>query len=107
MNQIGNFQHETPAAAAPEHLHDPLQPVPNPLPKLLTGEDLPSEDAAHLAFEIGLEVGVVQEVDVGQVAVVPEGLGVPEVRPLREAVLLPVEPAHGHPHPEALEGRVP
>lgn len=41
-------------AAAPTALHsahaehDPQQPVPNPLPKLLSGEDLPIEDAEHL-----------------------------------------------------------
>jgi anthranilate phosphoribosyltransferase len=29
-------------------LHDPTQPVPNPLPKLLSGEDLPVEDSEHL-----------------------------------------------------------
>src|SRR4051812_11445373 len=28
--------------------HDPSGPVPNPLPKLLSGEDLPSEDSEHL-----------------------------------------------------------
>jgi anthranilate phosphoribosyltransferase len=28
--------------------HDASQPVPNPLPRLLAGEDLPSEDAEHL-----------------------------------------------------------
>lgn len=33
-------------AAHPDH--DPQQPVPNPLPKLLTGEDLPMEDSEHL-----------------------------------------------------------
>jgi len=41
-------------AAAPatlheaNHSHDPLQPVLNPLPKLLSGEDLQSEDSEHL-----------------------------------------------------------
>ena len=35
------------APAAPTAVVD-LGPVPNPLPKLLTGEDLPSEDARHL-----------------------------------------------------------
>ena len=35
------------AAPAPPPIVD-LGPVPNPLPKLLTGEDLPSEDAQHL-----------------------------------------------------------
>jgi anthranilate phosphoribosyltransferase len=28
--------------------HDPTQPVPNPLPRLLSGEDLPIEDSEHL-----------------------------------------------------------
>ena len=28
--------------------HDPLKPVPNPLPRLLSGEDLPIDDAEHL-----------------------------------------------------------
>lgn len=32
----------------PDHRYDPTQPVPNPLPKLLSGEDLPIEDAEHL-----------------------------------------------------------
>src|SRR5438045_3936755 len=32
----------------PMSKHDPLQPVPNPLPKLLSGEDLPIEDSEHL-----------------------------------------------------------
>jgi anthranilate phosphoribosyltransferase len=49
MNQILTFSRE----AAPPVLHqtedhDPLQPVPNPLPKLLSGEDLPMEDSEHL-----------------------------------------------------------
>jgi anthranilate phosphoribosyltransferase len=35
-----------PAGLVPPH--DPTQPVPNPLPKLLTGEDLPIEDSEHL-----------------------------------------------------------
>jgi anthranilate phosphoribosyltransferase len=30
------------------HPHNPLEPVPNPLPKLLSGEDLPAEDSEHL-----------------------------------------------------------
>jgi anthranilate phosphoribosyltransferase len=33
-----------PAAAS----HDPSEPVPNPLPRLLAGEDLPADDAEHL-----------------------------------------------------------
>jgi anthranilate phosphoribosyltransferase len=50
MNQIATFPvgASAPAAVHPAQGHDPLQPVPNPLPKLLTGEDLPSEDAEHL-----------------------------------------------------------
>jgi anthranilate phosphoribosyltransferase len=50
MNQIATFPLDgsAPPAVHPAHGHDPLQPVPNPLPKLLTGEDLPSEDAEHL-----------------------------------------------------------
>jgi anthranilate phosphoribosyltransferase len=51
MDQIATLSHEQPAAPAlhPAHTdHDPLQPVPNPLPKLLSGEDLPIEDSQHL-----------------------------------------------------------
>src|SRR6478672_172224 len=50
MNQIATFPLDAsaPAAVQPAHDHDPLQPIPNPLPKLLTGEDLPIEDAEHL-----------------------------------------------------------
>ena len=47
MSQILNFPPDH-AAASAAHPHDPTQPVPNPLPKLLTGEDLPIEDAEHL-----------------------------------------------------------
>src|SRR2546423_15250005 len=50
MTQIAPF-HRDPLAAAPaSHApgHDPSRPVPNPLPKLLTGEDLPIEDSEHL-----------------------------------------------------------
>ena len=47
MSQILNIPAD-PAAAVSAHPHDPTEPVPNPLPKLLTGEDLPIEDAAHL-----------------------------------------------------------
>jgi anthranilate phosphoribosyltransferase len=40
------------AATSALHLthgeHDPMLPVPNPLPKLLNGEDLPIEDSEHL-----------------------------------------------------------
>src|SRR5690348_3898739 len=52
MNQILTFPRET--AVAPialhehGHTHDPFEPVPNPLPKLLSGEDLPSDDSEHL-----------------------------------------------------------
>src|SRR3954454_10436686 len=50
MNQIATFHRDTVAPAAASHAagHDPSRPVPNPLPKLLTGEDLPIEDSAHL-----------------------------------------------------------
>ena len=37
-----------PATSEPPHGHDPSQPVPNPLPKLLSGEDLTSEESEHL-----------------------------------------------------------
>ena len=46
MNQIATITRGAePVEARP---HDPMQPVPNPLPKLLTGENLPSEDSEHL-----------------------------------------------------------
>jgi len=51
MDQVSTLPRD---AAAPGSLHtahsdhDPSQPVPNPLPKLLTGEDLPVEDSEHL-----------------------------------------------------------
>jgi len=52
MNQIATFSHDASAPPAPIHTahpeHDPMLPVPNPLPKLLTGEDLPIEDSEHL-----------------------------------------------------------
>src|SRR3982751_4555712 len=51
MNQILNFSGGVaaePAVLHSSHGHDPLQPVPNPLPKLLSGEDLPIEDSEHL-----------------------------------------------------------
>src|SRR5438067_10305496 len=52
MNQILTFPRDGAAAAATlhehPHAHDPLLPVPNPLPKLLSGEDLPIEDSEHL-----------------------------------------------------------
>src|SRR6266498_2392450 len=50
MNQIATLPLDASAQAGaqPAHDHDPLQPVPNPLPRLLTGEDLPIEDAEHL-----------------------------------------------------------
>ena len=50
MNQISTFDREpaAPPALHSTHEHDPQQPAPNPLPKLLTGEDLPIEDAEHL-----------------------------------------------------------
>jgi anthranilate phosphoribosyltransferase len=37
-----------PAELHPVAFHDPSQPVPNPLPKLLSGEDLSTECAEHL-----------------------------------------------------------
>src|SRR6476619_5750267 len=51
MNQISTLARDAAAPAALHSAHpdhDPQQPVPNPLPKLLTGEDLPIEDSAHL-----------------------------------------------------------
>jgi anthranilate phosphoribosyltransferase len=51
MDQILTLAHDHAAAPAlhPAHgEHDPTLPVPNPLPKLLTGEDLPIEDSEHL-----------------------------------------------------------
>ena len=49
MSQVLIIPREAnPARAASADRHDPSKPVPNPLPKLLTGEDLPSEDAEHL-----------------------------------------------------------
>ena len=50
MNQILPFPRDVAAPPAiPQHAgHDPSRPVPNPLPKLLTGEDLPIEDSEHL-----------------------------------------------------------
>ncbi|HEX8840386.1 MAG TPA: hypothetical protein VF750_07955, partial [Sphingomicrobium sp.] len=44
MSQVLTFPIDATAAQA----HDPSKPVPNPLPKLLSGEDLPIEDSAHL-----------------------------------------------------------
>jgi anthranilate phosphoribosyltransferase len=51
MNQLSTVSRNAAAPAPhPAHApdHDPSQPVPNPLPKLLSGEDLPIEDAEHL-----------------------------------------------------------
>ena len=49
MNQIATFPRDTVAALRRRiRRHDPSRPVPNPLPKLLTGEDLPIEDSEHL-----------------------------------------------------------
>jgi len=52
MDTISTLTRDSAAAAAAIHSahpeHDPLQPVPNPLPTLLTGEDLPVEDSEHL-----------------------------------------------------------
>ncbi len=51
MNQILPIPSDSLTAAVlhPTHAeHDPSQPVANPLPKLLSGEDLPVEDSGHL-----------------------------------------------------------
>ena len=51
MDQISTLSHEPlahPALHRAHSEHDPAEPVPNPLPKLLVGEDLPIEDSAHL-----------------------------------------------------------
>ncbi len=50
MTQILNFPRDPSVASAKQHAtaHDPSRPVANPLPKLLSGEDLPAEDAEHL-----------------------------------------------------------
>lgn len=51
MDQITTLAHEplAPPALHQAHVdHDPAEPVPNPLPKLLVGEDLPIEDSEHL-----------------------------------------------------------
>lgn len=50
MSQILTFPHEPGPSrkSQPRDDYDPSQPVPNPLPKLLTGEDLPIEDSEHL-----------------------------------------------------------
>jgi anthranilate phosphoribosyltransferase len=49
MNQIATISREAVLPAVHStHPHDPLEPVPNPLPKLLSGEDLPIEDSEHL-----------------------------------------------------------
>ena len=52
MNQIATLSHDASVPPAPIHTahpeHNPMLPVPNPLPKLLTGEDLPIEDSEHL-----------------------------------------------------------
>ena len=51
----------------PASLPDDLGPVPNPLPKLLSGEDLPSEDSQHL-FE-RLVLGRLSEAEIASVLV--------------------------------------
>ena len=51
MNQILTFPGEltaVPRGPQAADAVDPTQPVPNPLPKLLTGEDLPIDDSEHL-----------------------------------------------------------
>ncbi|MEO7278140.1 MAG: anthranilate phosphoribosyltransferase [Sphingomicrobium sp.] len=46
MSQLLNLPFD--AVATAHQPHDSAEPVPNPLPKLLTGEDLPIEDSQHL-----------------------------------------------------------
>jgi anthranilate phosphoribosyltransferase len=51
MNQLLTFPRDAvapPTAVHALHPYNPLEPVPNPLPKLLSGEDLPAEDSEHL-----------------------------------------------------------
>ena len=50
MNQALSLARGAAASAAPDasHTHDPQLPVPNPLPRLLAGEDLPIDDSEHL-----------------------------------------------------------
>ena len=48
MTQLLTISRDSSLPVSPAHPHDPSQPVPNPLPKLLTGEDLPIEDSEHL-----------------------------------------------------------
>ena len=50
MTEIATIQRDPAHALAlhSSHPHDPQLPVPNPLPKLLGGEDLPIEDSEHL-----------------------------------------------------------
>jgi anthranilate phosphoribosyltransferase len=52
MSQISTLPRQAPIVpvlhSAQALEHDPSQPVPNPLPKLLSGEDLPIDDAEHL-----------------------------------------------------------
>src|SRR6476619_2201560 len=50
MNQALSLARGAAASAAPDasDTHDPQLPVPNPLPRLLAGEDLPIDDSEHL-----------------------------------------------------------
>src|SRR5438309_5156763 len=49
MNQILTISRDAvPPALHEHHNHDRLEPVPNPLPKLLSGEDLPIDESEHL-----------------------------------------------------------
>jgi anthranilate phosphoribosyltransferase len=52
MNQISILPRQAPTVPSlhpgQAQDHDASQPVPNPLPKLLSGEDLPIDDAEHL-----------------------------------------------------------
>jgi anthranilate phosphoribosyltransferase len=47
MNPIATLAADAPALHS-RHSYDPQEPVPNPLPRLLSGEDLPITDAEHL-----------------------------------------------------------
>ena len=66
MNQIATFPRDAAAALAlhPSHPHDPTQPVPNPLPKLLNPPLVPRPDRTaarerlsaadlHIRFPVG------------------------------------------------------
>jgi anthranilate phosphoribosyltransferase len=48
MTQVLNFSRQPAATLFPESDLAASRPVPNPLPRLLSGEDLPAEDSEHL-----------------------------------------------------------